>query len=66
MPYGAWALTYDEPAFRHLAPVDIRADTHGCPVAEDLQPRLVQFQTNDVASARKNADAVAKAIQEIG
>lgn len=83
MPFGAWRLTYQEPAFRHLvrgqgqtwAGVDY---THGegtgdehhtvrevCPVAEDLQPRLVQFQTNDVQSAQRNADAVAKAIREL-
>jgi perosamine synthetase len=37
-----------------------------CPVAEDLQPRLMQFQTNDIGSARRNAAALRKAIQEIG
>ena len=60
-PYGAWRLTYREPAFRHLAPP---AGT--CPVAEALQPRLCQFQTNNLASAERNANAVAKAIQEVG
>ena len=60
MPYGAWRLTYQEPAFRHLA------EDGCCPVAEDLQPRIVQFQTNKVESAKVNADAVAKAIQDIG
>ena len=72
MPYGAWRLTYQEPAFQHL--VDWEHDTFDghtiprpiCPVAEDLQPRLVQFQTNNVQSAIQNADAVAKAIREIG
>ena len=59
MPYGAWALTYQEPAFRHLA------EDGCCPVAEDLQPRLVQFQTNNLTSARLNADAVAAAIKEL-
>lgn len=58
-PFGAWRLTYQEPAFRHLAPDGT------CPVAEGLQPRLVQFQTNDLARARFNADAVAAAIREI-
>lgn len=75
-PYAAWRLTYHEPAFRHLA---YRADvdalyykaTEGhiprlCPVAEDLQPRLLQFQTNDIASAEKNANALRRAIKEIG
>lgn len=59
MPYGAWRLTYQEPAFRHLA------DDGCCPVAEDLQPRLVQFQTNDYASAERNAAAVNAAIYEL-
>lgn len=59
-PYACWRVTYQEPAFRHLA-------TDGtCPNAEELQPRLVQFQTNDIRSAEKNADAVRKAIKEIG
>jgi perosamine synthetase len=59
MPYGAWRLTYQEPAFRHLA------EDGTCPVAEDLQPRIVQFQTNDNDAAVRNADAVAAAIKEI-
>jgi perosamine synthetase len=59
-PYAAWRLTYQEPAFRHLA-----ADGC-CPVAESLQPRLVQFQTNNLASAEKNAEAARHAIREIG
>lgn len=59
MPYGAWRLTYQEPAFRHLA------EDGCCPVAEDLQPRLVQFQTNDVNRALRNADAIEAAIKEV-
>lgn len=58
-PYAAWRLTYQEPAFRHLA------EDGCCPVAEDLQPRLVLFQTNRVDVARVNADAVALAIREL-
>lgn len=59
-PYAAWRLTYQEPAFRHLA------EDGTCPVAEDLQPRLMQFQTNSVAAAEKNARALARAIRDIG
>ena len=59
-PYGAWRITYQEPALRHLAPDGT------CPVAESLQPRLLQFQTNDLASAEKNAKALKAAIQEMG
>ena len=35
-----------------------------CPIAESLQPRLLQFQTNDLASAERNATALRLAIQE--
>ncbi len=94
MPYGAWRLTYQEPAFGYLRPgwkchrcrvwqrpevsqpsCSDCGDEHSeplfdwqapCPVAEDLQPRLLQFQTNDLQSAERNADALRKAIREIG
>jgi len=59
-PYPAWRTTFQEPAFRHLALDGM------CPVAEDLQPRLVQFQTNDLQSAIKNARALGRAIEEAG
>lgn len=58
-PYACWRVTYQEPAFRHLAPDGT------CPKSESLQSRLVQFQTNDLASAEKNAEAVSRAIREI-
>ncbi len=76
MPYGAWRLTYQEPAFEDTV-IDVVEDWTGspgdserlpigiCPVAEDLQPRLCQMQTNNVQSAQRNADAVAKAIREM-
>jgi perosamine synthetase len=35
-----------------------------CPVAESLQPRLLQFQTNNLESAERNATALRRAIQE--
>lgn len=57
-PYPAWRLTYQEPAFRHLAPDGT------CPIAEALQPRLLQFQTNDLASAERNAKALRLAIAD--
>ena len=59
-PFAAWRLTYQEPAFRHLA------EDGCCPVAEDLQPRIVAGQTNDLVSAEINAHAWAKAIKEMG
>ena len=75
-PYSAWRLTYDEPAFTHLrpgyTPLVGRMPTPPifrqpiCPVAESLQPRLLQLQTNNLESAQKNADALHRAIREIG
>jgi len=59
-PYPAWRLTYQEPAFR--APHGMNTGT--CPVAESLQPRLVQFQTNDFQQAKRNAHALRRAIDE--
>lgn len=59
-PYAAWRLTYQEPAFRYLAPDGI------CPVAEDLQPRLLQFQTNTLQAAERNAEALRRTIRELG
>lgn len=77
-PYPAWRLTYTEPALRHLLapmrqggfdsaevgdPLAARR-LDPCPVAASLQPRLLQFQTNDLASAQRNARALRQAIDE--
>lgn len=40
--YGAWCLSYDEPFFEKIIPVEHK----NCPVADALQPRLIQFKTN--------------------
>ena len=58
VPYAAWKLGYDETGLQYL-PHD------RCPVAEDLQPRLLQFQTNNIADAITNADALAAAIHDM-
>lgn len=60
MPYGAWRISYFEPAMKGLA------EPGCCPVAEDLQPRLVQGQTNSVPTAEANADAWRMAIKDVG
>ena len=67
-PYPAWLLTYQEPAFRYLAPSPQSTErwTGLCPVAESLQPRLVQFQTNSIRSAERNAAALLRCIEEAG
>jgi hypothetical protein len=69
IPYGAWRLTFREPAFAHLLPRVYRGTSEErvsrCPVAESLQPRLLQFQTNHLASAERNANALRRVIQEL-
>jgi perosamine synthetase len=59
-PYSCWLPTYAEPAFQHMGRQGL------CPIAEGLQPLLMQFQTNNLASAEKNAGALRKAIRELG
>lgn len=85
-PYPAWRLTYQEPAFRHLAQPGCSNPACGnggsnptrcvvcdwpkrtapvCPVAESLQPRILQFQTNNLGSAARNARALKQAWQTL-
>lgn len=71
--YAAWQLTYLEPAFRGQ-----RFPTNGhtaqqyepglCPIAESIQPRLLQFKTNytDMGIAQQQAEALAKTIRYFG
>jgi perosamine synthetase len=59
-PYSAWRLTFDEPAFWDFSP-----HAGDCPVAKSLQPRLLQFQTNNLESAERNSKALRRAIEEI-
>jgi perosamine synthetase len=65
--YAAWLLTYQEPAFRgqRFAPEQWQEFEVGlCPVAERLQPHLLQFKTNYFESDRAGhaAEALAKTI----
>ena len=57
--YGAWQLSYNEPA--------LRDQTSLCPTAELIQPRIMQFKTNyqDLDIAQKKADALEKTIREL-
>ncbi len=69
--YGAWRLTYLEPAFRdrRFAPHQAQEYRAGlCPVGERVQPRLVQLKTNyfDAGEARAKAAALRKTIAFFG
>ena len=66
--YGAWRLTYLEPVFyeKKLTATQTQAYRAGlCPVAEALQPRLLQFKTNyyDLEIARRKAAALRLTIE---
>lgn len=61
--YGAWALNYLEPAFRGRRFGESQSQNYEpglCPVAEKLQPRLVQFKTNyyEINRRERAADAL--------
>lgn len=61
--YGAWALTYHEPYFREA--FGDRYPIGLCPVAEQVQPQLIQLKTNfgspTVVAAQ--ADALARTVR---
>jgi len=68
--YGAWKLTYQEPMFQEknflgrekfITKENLDSYKSGlCPVAEDLQSKLLQFKTNywDFSEALKQADVL--------
>ena len=80
--YGAWRLTYQEPLFQErnfiggIWPIDsevYKGDyrSYGpglCPVAERIQPQLLQFKTNymDLEFAKAQAEALRNTIKQIG
>ena len=69
--YAAWQLTYLEPAFRNKSFLGREKFFEGityekglCPVAEMLQPQLLQFKTNyfDTAECEAQAEILKKTI----
>jgi perosamine synthetase len=69
--YAAWRLTYLEPAFqsKKLNPDQTQILEPGlCPVAESLQPRLLQFRTNyfERDRAERQAEILRRTIAHFG
>lgn len=72
--YAAWKLTYLEPMFSEMKLLGrekfitlsnrVLYSEGNCPVAERLQPRLVQFKTNywNIEDAKKQAETLAKTL----
>jgi perosamine synthetase len=61
--YGAWGLTYLEPFFQDGS-LGLKYEPGLCPVAESIQPRLMQFKTNygDQATIDRQSEALARTI----
>jgi len=65
--YGAWGLTYQEPVFQD-GTLGRKYEPGLCPVAESLQPRLMQFKTHygDQPTLNRQAEALARTIRFFG
>ena len=66
--YAAWQLAYLEPAFQRYQPQEGHVQEYKpglCPVAEAVQPKLLQFKTNywDMSIAAQKAEALARTIE---
>ena len=65
--YGAWSLTYLEPALEGMKfpKHNVKYNRGLCPVAESIQPYLVQLKTNfeSLDHAKSQADILAKTIR---
>jgi perosamine synthetase len=66
--YGAWSINYLEPVFKGVAfpKHNIKYKAGLCPIAEKLQPKLIQFKTNfgDLEYAKLQAAILKKTIQK--
>ena len=67
--YGAWSISYLEPSLMGMKFPDSKLSYEKglCPVAESLQPSLIQFKTNfeSLEIAKNQASALAITIGEI-
>ena len=67
--YGAWSLTYLEPALegKKFTGNSIKYKQGLCPVAELVQPHLIQLKTNfqSLAYGKKQADILRKTIKRL-
>lgn len=67
--YGAWSLTYLEPFLegKEFKDHNIKYEKGLCPIAEELQPRLIQLKTNfgDLEYAKSQAQVLKKTIEAL-
>jgi len=65
--YGACKVPYLEPAFRDLVVNGISYIAGICPVAEEIQPQIMQFKTNyrDIDVAKEKTDILKELIHKL-
>lgn len=65
--YGAWSCPFDEPAMAGIIESRIGDRPHpaNCPVAERIQPQIMQFKTNwlNIEDAKKQAEILRACLQ---
>ena len=66
--YGACRVPYLEPVFRDMEVGGRHLGPGLCPVAEDIQQRIMQFKTNyrDLAVAARKAEVLSNLIDSLG
>jgi len=67
--YGAWGIVYLEPALlgMEFPQNNVKYEKGLCPIAEELQPRLIQLKTNfsNLSYAKLQADALRRTIKKL-
>jgi len=67
--YAAWKLTYLEPALRGMEfkENNIKYEKGLCPIAEEMQPKLIQLKTNygSMKYAKEQASALKRTIKKL-
>ncbi|RLI39793.1 DegT/DnrJ/EryC1/StrS family aminotransferase, partial [Candidatus Bathyarchaeota archaeon] len=67
--YAAWKLTYMEPALAGMKfkENNIKYEKGLCPIAEEIQPKMIQLKTNygDMEYAKRQALALEETIKKI-
>ena len=65
--YGACKVPYLEPAFKDLVVNGISYKAGICPVAEEIQPQIMQFKTNyrDINVAKQKAEILKELIDDL-
>lgn len=65
--YGACKIPYLEPVFRNMKINGVRYKKGICPVAEEIQPKIMQFKTNyrNMDLAKKKTEILRKLIKNL-